>query len=385
MLVSLLVLVSTVGQAANTQPIGVQWIQQINGSAIRLKADGWEAGLRSQAREPDRLWLQPGVQSQDASDLTLAGDFSWRDDALSVISRFEYQSLAPRPAFNHRKRQDASIQTSVQRRFGDTRVAVDWQHFGEDYALPTDIWFAGDRQRRAFRVERSWAGGQISAGVADQTRHHSKPHRLQIRRRWLGWHGMRPSGRTLRVEFERLDRRPTGPKGGYDEQSDTRLRLGFGHQLGRLLVNLNTEWFRQQTLRDNTRALTHAGIVNLSAQVRFRLMRIRAWTTASNFDLDAGHNAVLHAGFQAIADTAWPNVYLEIGLDRAYRDDARVSAPVLQSKARGKIRWTPSQPLTDVAPQAKASLELVADLRERRSGGSAEMADPTLMLIWTVR
>ena len=168
------------GQATDTSPIGVQWIQHINGSAIRLTADGWEAGIQSQAREPDRLWLQPDARVRDASDLSLAGDFAWRDDRLSVISRIDYHSLAPRPAFNHRERQDASLQTSVQRQFGVWRVAVDWQQFGEDYALPTDIWFAGDRERRALRIERPWAGGQINAEVAIE-RAGGEFHKFMIR------------------------------------------------------------------------------------------------------------------------------------------------------------------------------------------------------------
>ncbi len=353
--------------AVDNPPIGVQWIQHINGSAIRLKADGWEAGIRSQAREPDRLWLQPDARVRDASDLSLAGDFAWRDDRLSVISRIDYHSLAPRPAFNHRERQDASVQTSVQRQFGVWRVAVDWQQFGEDYALPTDIWFAGDRERRALRIERPWAGGQINAGLGEQVQQRSKPQRTRTQRRWVGWHGLRRGGRSLRVELEHLDRAPAGVAVGWRQQTETRLRLGMGQQLGRVLLNLNTEWFHQQTLKHQTRSLTRAGIVNLS------------------YDLAAGHNMAVHAGVQAIADTLWSDVHLEVGVDRAYRDQVWAQASVTESHANGRLRWTPRHLGGYFSPNAQPSLELVADLRERRSGGEGELADPTLMLIWTVR
>ncbi|WP_133249074.1 hypothetical protein [Abyssibacter profundi] len=385
LLLGLSVALPGAAQAVDNPPIGVQWIQHINGSAIRLTADGWEAGIRSQAREPDRLWLQPDARVRDVSDLSLAGDFAWRDDSLSVVSRIDYHSLAPRPAFNHRKRQDASLQTSVQRRFGVWRVAVDWQQFGEDYALPTDIWFAGDRERRALRVERPWAGGQINLGLAEQVQQRSKPQRTRTQRRWVGWHGIRRGGRSLRVELEHLDRAPAGVAVGWRQQTETRLRLGMGQQLGRVLLNLNTEWFHQQTRRHQTRSLTRAGIVNLSAELPWRRLRLRAWTTASNYDLAAGHNMAVHAGVQAIADTLWSDVHLEVGVDRAYRDQVWAQASVTESHANGRLRWTPRHLGGYFSPSARPSLELVADLRERRSGGDAELADPTLMLIWTVR
>ena len=371
------------GWAAGEPPIGVQWIQQVNGSALRLKAEGWEAGLQSQAREPDRVWLEPGATAE--SDVTLAGDFAWRDDDFSVITRFDYQSLAPRAAFNGGERDGSSAQTSLQHRFGKTRISLDWQEFGEDYALPTDIWFAGDRERRALRFERPWAGGQLMAGFAEQERNRSKPHRLKVQRRWVGWHGLNRSGGTFRVEFEHLERTPGGNQHWFDAQSEARLRMGLGRQIGRVLLTLNSEIFRQTTLRGHEMSGTQAGILNLAAETRLASTRLRAWTTASNFDLESGHDAAVHAGFQAIADTLWQNVFVEFGIDRAYRSYAWAAAPISESHANGRLRWTPTQWAPYLPPNAEPSLELVADLREHRSGGDGELADPTFMLIWTVR
>ena|GEM_PF-2919037 len=378
-----LALVFGPGWAAGEQPIGVQWIQQLNGSALRLKADGWEAGLQSQAREPDRVWLEPGAGS--GSDVTLAGDFAWREDDLSVITRFDYHALAPRAAFNGDERDGSSVQTSVQQRIGKTRLSLDWQEYGEDYALPTDIWFAGDRKRRALRLERPWAGGQLMAGLAKQERNRSKPHRMSVERRWVGWHGVNRSGGTFRVEFEVLDRTPTGSQHWFDGQSEARLRVGLGRQLGRILVTLNSEIFRQTTLRGQELNGTQAGILNLAAETRLASTRFRAWTTASNFELENGHDAAVHAGFQAIADTLWQDVFVEIGIDRAYRSYAWSAAPISESHANGRLRWTPRHLAPYLPPNTEPSLELVADLREHRSGGEAELADPTFMLIWTVR
>ena len=86
-----------------------------------------------------------------------------------------------------------------------------------------------------------------------------------------------------------------------------------------------------------------------------------------------------------IADTLWSDVHLEVGVDRAYRDQVWAQASVTESHANGRLRWTPRHLGGYFSPSARPSLELVADLRERRSGGDAELADPTLMLIWTVR